>query len=132
MNKIILLGRLTKKPEIRFSQATKTKVALFTLAVNRRYVKPGEERETDFINIISYSKLAEFSEKYLSQGIQVNVVGSYKTVVTKIRKVIQNILQRLLLKKYILQIARKKLMKVYYGKNLTNLHKTIIIQQMIY
>ena len=75
MNKIILLGRLTKKPEIRFSQATKTKVALFTLAVNRRYVKPGEERETDFINIISYSKLAEFSEKYLSQGIQVNVVG---------------------------------------------------------
>ena len=71
MNKSILLGRLTKVPEIRYSQSTNTKVALFTLAVNRKYVKEGEERQTDFINIISYSKLADFAEKYLSQGIQI-------------------------------------------------------------
>lgn len=75
MNKVILLGRLTKAPEIRYSQTTNTKIALFTLAVNRRFAKQGEERETDFINIVAYSKLADFSEKYLSQGIQVNVVG---------------------------------------------------------
>ena len=75
MNKVILLGRLTKAPEIRYSQTTNTKIALFTLAVNRRFAKQGEERETDFINIVAYSKLADFSEKYLSQGTQVNVVG---------------------------------------------------------
>lgn len=75
MNKVILLGRLTKSTEIRYSQTTNTKIALFTLAVNRRFAKQGEERETDFINIVAYSKLADFSEKYLSQGIQVNVVG---------------------------------------------------------
>ena len=75
MHKIILLGRLTKTPEIRYSQNTNTKIALFTLAVNRKFAKQGEERETDFINIVSYSKLADFSEKYLSQGTQICVVG---------------------------------------------------------
>jgi len=79
MNKSILLGRLTKVPEIRYSQSTNTKVALFTLAVNRKYVKEGEERQTDFINIISYSKLADFAEKYLSQGIQICVSGRIQT-----------------------------------------------------
>lgn len=75
MNKVILLGRLTKAPEIKYSQTTNTKIALFTLAINRRFAKQGEERDADFINIVAYSKLADFSEKYLSQGIQVNAVG---------------------------------------------------------
>lgn len=75
MNKAILLGRLTKVPEIRYSQATNTKVATFTLAVNRKYVKPGEERQTDFINIVTYSKLADFTEKYLNTGLQICVSG---------------------------------------------------------
>lgn len=75
MNKVILLGRLTKAPEIRYSQTTNTKIALFTLAVNRKFAKPGEERETDFINIVAYSKLADFSEKYLAQGTQICAVG---------------------------------------------------------
>lgn len=75
MNKVILLGRLTKAPEIRFSQKNNIKVANFTLAVNRKYVAQGEERQTDFINIVTYSKLAEFAEKYLSQGIQICVSG---------------------------------------------------------
>lgn len=79
MNKSILLGRLTKNPEIRFSQKNQIKVANFTLAVNRRYVAPGEERQTDFINIVAYSKLAEFVEKYLTLGLQICVCGRIQT-----------------------------------------------------
>ena len=75
MNKVILLGRLTKNPDIRFSQTNNTKVALFTLAVDRNYVKPGEERQTDFISIVAYSKLADFVEKYLKQGTQICMCG---------------------------------------------------------
>ena len=75
MNKSILLGRLTKDPEIRYSQANDFKVANFTLAVNRKYVKQGEERQADFINIVAYSKLAEFAEKYLKQGLQICLCG---------------------------------------------------------
>lgn len=79
MNKSILLGRLTKAPEIRLSQKTNTKVANFTLAVNKKYVVQGEERQADFINIVAYSKLAEFAEKYLKQGLQICVCGRIQT-----------------------------------------------------
>lgn len=79
MNKSILLGRLTKAPEIRFSQKNNIKVANFTLAVNRKYVAQGEERQADFINIVAYSKLAEFVEKYLKQGLQICVCGRIQT-----------------------------------------------------
>lgn len=79
MNKSILLGRLTKAPEIRYSQANDFMVANFTLAVNRKYVKPGEERQADFINIVAYSKLAEFANKYLRQGLQICVCGRIQT-----------------------------------------------------
>lgn len=79
MNKTILLGRLTKEPEIRLSQKNNTKVANFTLAVNRKYVAQGEERQTDFINIVAYSKLAEFVEKYLRKGLQICVSGRIQT-----------------------------------------------------
>ena len=79
MNKSILLGRLTKAPEIRFSQKNNIKVANFTLAVNRKYVAPGEERQADFINIVAYSKLAEFVEKYLKQGLQICICGRIQT-----------------------------------------------------
>lgn len=79
MNKSILLGRLTKAPEIRYSQSNNIKVANFTLAVNRKYVAKGEERQADFINIVAYSKLAEFAEKYLRQGLQICVCGRIQT-----------------------------------------------------
>lgn len=79
MNKSILLGRLTKAPDIRYSQANNMKVATFTLAVNRKYTKPGEERQADFINIVAWSKLADFAEKYLTQGIQICVSGRIQT-----------------------------------------------------
>lgn len=79
MNKVILLGRLTKNPEIRYSQKNNMMVANFTLAVNRKYAKPGEERQTDFINIVTYSKLAEFVQKYLKQGLQICICGRMQT-----------------------------------------------------
>lgn len=79
MNKIILLGRLTKAPEIRFSQTNNIKVASFSLAVNRKYVKEGEERQADFFNIVGYSKLADFIEKYLKQSVQICVLGRLQT-----------------------------------------------------
>lgn len=79
MNKSILLGRLTKAPEIRYSQSNNVKVANFTLAVNRKYVKQGEERQADFINIVAYSKLADFAEKYLKQGLQICICGRIQT-----------------------------------------------------
>lgn len=79
MNKVILLGRLTKDPEIRYSQTNNIKVGHFTLAVNRKYVRQGEERMADFINIVTYSKLAEFTEKYLKKGIQICISGRLQT-----------------------------------------------------
>ena len=79
MNKAILLGRLTKDPDIRFSQNNNSKVARFTLAVDRKYTKVGEERQTDFINVVAFSKLAEFIEKYLHKGTQICLCGRIQT-----------------------------------------------------
>ena len=79
MNKVILLGRLTKDPDVRYTQTTNTLVASFTLAVNRRFVKQGEERQTDFINIVAWNKTGEFVSKYFKKGQQVAVVGRLQT-----------------------------------------------------
>ncbi len=79
MNKTILLGRLTKNPEIKFSQINNVKVVTFSIAVNRKYIKQGEERQADFFNIVAYSKLAEFVERFLKQGIQICVLGRLQT-----------------------------------------------------
>lgn len=79
MNKVILLGRLTKNPDIRYSQKNNMMMANFTLAVNRKYVKAGEERQTDFINIVTYSKTAEFVQKYLKVGLQICICGRMQT-----------------------------------------------------
>lgn len=79
MNKTILLGRLTKNPEIKYSQMNNVKIAIFSLAVNRRYVKQGDERQADFFNIVTYSKLADFVEKFLQQGTQICVLGRLQT-----------------------------------------------------
>lgn len=79
MNKTILLGRLTKEPDVKITQANDTKIAKFTLAVDRRYAKEGEEKQTDFITIIAFSKLAEFVEKYLHKGTQICLCGRIQT-----------------------------------------------------
>lgn len=74
MNKVILLGRLTKDTELLTSSNDKF-VGKFTLAVPRKFAKEGEERKTDFINIIGFGKLAEFASKYFKKGQQVLVCG---------------------------------------------------------
>lgn len=68
MNKVILMGRLTKEPEVRYTQNSNTLVCSFTLAVSRRFTRQGEERQADFINIVAWSKLGEFCQKYYHKG----------------------------------------------------------------
>lgn len=79
MNKVILIGRLTKDVELRYTQTNNTAVASFSLAVNRKFVKPGEERQVDFFNIIAWNKLAENISKYLFKGNQVAISGRLET-----------------------------------------------------
>lgn len=79
MNKVCLIGRLTKDPEKKYTQTTNTLVVTFTIAVNRRFTKEGEERQADFINIIAWSKTAEFCSNYFQKGQQVGVVGRIQT-----------------------------------------------------
>lgn len=74
MNKIILMGRLTRNPEVRIGQ-NNTKVTTFTLAVDRKFKKQGEA-ETDFFNCTAFGKQADFVEKYLKQGTKMLVTGS--------------------------------------------------------
>lgn len=73
-NKVILMGRLTKDPEIRTGN---TQVARYTLAVDRRF--SNSEEKTDFINIVAFGKSAEFAEKYLKKGMKVLVTGRIQT-----------------------------------------------------
>ena len=75
MNKFILMGRLTKNPKTKTLNDNETKVATFTLAVNRKYVAPGQERQADFFNLVAYGKMAEFCSKYYQKGQQVLVEG---------------------------------------------------------
>lgn len=79
MNKVILMGRLTRDPEVRYTQTNNTLVASFSLAVNRRFVRQGEERQADFVNIVAWSKLGEFCSKYFKKGQQVAVIGRLQT-----------------------------------------------------
>ena len=80
MNKVILMGRLTRDPEIRYSQGeSSSAVARYTLAVDRRFKRQGEEQTADFINCVSFGKTAEFAERYLHKGVKVVVCGRIQT-----------------------------------------------------
>ena len=78
MNKIILTGRLTRDPEIRYSQQTNTAVARYTLAVDRLVKRDGEP-QADFLRCVTFGKTAEFAEQYLQQGIKIAVTGHIQT-----------------------------------------------------
>jgi single-strand DNA-binding protein len=78
MNKAILIGRLTKDPELRYTQSN-TPVANFTIAVNRAYTNQNGEREADFINCVTWEKQAENLKKYCDKGSQVAVEGRIQT-----------------------------------------------------
>lgn len=76
MNKVILLGRITRNPETR--QAGETTVAHFSLAVDRRYKKEGDQ-SADFPSIVAFGKTAEFIEKYFKQGMKMLIEGRLQT-----------------------------------------------------
>ena len=75
MNKVILIGRTTKSPELRYAPGTGTAVCRFTLAVNRPYKKD----EADFINCVAFGKIGETIAQYVLKGRQVAVTGSIRT-----------------------------------------------------
>ena len=76
MNKAILMGRLTRDPEVRYSQTdSNMAIARFSLAVDRRYKKQGDETTADFFNCTAFGKQGEFVEKYLKKGTKVVVTG---------------------------------------------------------
>lgn len=79
MNKVILMGRLTKDPDVRYSQGEKaTAVARYALAVDRKFKRDGEA-SADFINCIAFGKNGEFAEKHLRKGTKIVVVGRIQT-----------------------------------------------------
>lgn len=77
MNKVTLIGRLTRDPEIRYS-GSDTKIARYTLAVNRR-IKVDGQPDADFINCFCFNKAAEFVEKYLFKGMKIAVNGEWRS-----------------------------------------------------
>ena len=80
MNKVILMGRLTRDPEVRYSQSEQaTAVARYTLAVDRRFKKEGEEQTADFINCVAFGRAGEFAERYFHKGIKIAVTGRIQT-----------------------------------------------------
>ncbi len=79
MNKVQLVGRLTKEPEIRYSQSAEPiAITRFSVAVSRKFKKDGEP-DADFINCISFGKTAEFIGKYFNKGRMIGVVGCIRT-----------------------------------------------------
>lgn len=78
MNKVILIGRLTRNPDVRYSAGNSMAVARYTLAVDRRFKRDGEA-SADFISCVSFGKQAEFCEKYLKQGTKVACTGRIQT-----------------------------------------------------
>jgi single-strand DNA-binding protein len=82
MNKVILLGRLTRDPDVRYSSrsdGSKMAVARFTLAVNRRGRVQEGQQSADFISCVAFGKQGEFVEKYLKQGTKIALVGRIQT-----------------------------------------------------
>lgn len=79
MNKVILMGRLTRDPEVRYSAGENSMaIARYTLAVDRRFKRDGEAT-ADFIGCVAFGRQAEFAEKYLRQGIKIAISGRIQT-----------------------------------------------------
>ena len=80
MNKVILMGRLTRDPDIRYANGENaTAVARFTLAVDRRFARKDGEQTADFIGCVAFGRNAEFIEKYFRQGMRVTICGRIQT-----------------------------------------------------
>ena len=79
MNKVVLIGRLTKDPDIRYSPGSQTAVARFSLAISRGKKANGEDAGSDFPNIVAFGKTAELIERYVSKGQQIAIEGRIQT-----------------------------------------------------
>lgn len=80
MNKVILMGRLTRDPDVKYSQGENAMaIARYTLAVDRRFSRNNDENTADFIGCAAFGKSAEFAEKYLRKGMKVVVTGHIQT-----------------------------------------------------
>ncbi len=80
MNKVILMGRLTRDPEVRYSQGEQaTAIARYTVAVDRRFRRDGDSQTADFIGCVAFGRQAEFAEKYLRKGIKIALTGRIQT-----------------------------------------------------
>ncbi len=78
MNKVVLVGRLARDPELRTTQSG-TNVVSFTVACDRRFVRQGEERQADFINCVAWNKTAEFISRYFTKGMRIALDGRIST-----------------------------------------------------
>lgn len=80
MNRVILMGRLTRDPEVRYSQGENaTAVARYTLAVERRFNRNNDDQTADFINCVAFGRSGEFAEKYLHKGTKIAITGRIQT-----------------------------------------------------
>lgn len=80
MNKVILMGRLTRDPDIRYSQGENSRpIARYTLAVDRRRANADGQRDADFIGCVAFDRQAEFAERYLHQGTKIAITGRIQT-----------------------------------------------------
>ena len=80
MNRVILMGRLARDPDVRYTQGDKPMaVARYTLAVDRRFNRGNDENTADFISCVAFGKTGEFAEKYLRKGTKVAVTGRIQT-----------------------------------------------------
>ena len=80
MNKVILMGRLTRDPEVRYSQGEQaTAIARYTIAVDRRFRRDNDQQTADFIPCVAFGRLGEFAEKYLHKGTKILAEGRIQT-----------------------------------------------------
>lgn len=80
MNKVILMGRLTRDPEVRYSQGENAMaIARYTLAVDRRFNRNNDDQTADFIGCVAFGRAGEFAEKYLHKGTKIAVTGRIQT-----------------------------------------------------
>ncbi len=80
MNKVILMGRLTRDPEVRYSQGENAMaIARYTLAVDRRFNRNNDDQTADFISCVAFGRSGEFAEKYLHKGTKIAVTGRIQT-----------------------------------------------------
>lgn len=80
MNKVVLMGRLTRDPEVRYSRGDNSMaIARYSLAIDRRFKRDGDEQTADFISCVAFGKAGEFAEKYFHKGTKIAVVGRIQT-----------------------------------------------------